>query len=183
MNIKKKWFISLLALAVICIFFKGPLFRACVTYKSIGLRPNYTAKDKKLVDYIDSFSVDADIHNVIKQGLVATSELLHFTVSNNPSDPNKLINAKAAHCVGYAAFFAAACNRMLKKNGLSKTWTAKPQVGYLYVFGVNINNYMKTPFTKDHDFVTIENKVTGEILAVDPSIHDYLFIDFINYQY
>jgi hypothetical protein len=30
--------------------------------------------------------------------------------------------------------------------------------------------------------VTIENKKTGEILAVDPTVNDYLNIDFITYS-
>ena len=37
-------------------------------------------------------------------------------------------------------------------------------------------------FFKDHDFVTIENKETGEIFAVDPSVNDYLFIDFVTFN-
>jgi len=30
--------------------------------------------------------------------------------------------------------------------------------------------------------VTIENKTTGEIFAVDPTVNDYLYIDFITYS-
>ena len=32
---------------------------------------------------------------------------------------------------------------------------------------------------KDHDFVTIENKITEEIVAVDPTVNDYLRIEFV----
>jgi hypothetical protein len=34
---------------------------------------------------------------------------------------------------------------------------------------------------QDHDFVTIKNNETGEIMAVDQTVNDYLYIDFIIY--
>jgi hypothetical protein len=79
--------------------------------------------------------------------------------------------------VGYAAFFATTCNYLLKKYHLDATWTAQPQAGKMYLLGENIHPYFHSPFFRDHDFVVIKNKVTGEILAVDPTIHDYLFIN------
>ena len=40
----------------------------------------------------------------------------------------------------------------------------------------------KSTFFKDHDFVTIENKVTGEVFAVDPTLYDYSGIKLVRYQ-
>jgi hypothetical protein len=70
----------------------------------------------------------------------------------------------------------------LKRYNLADRWTAKPQIGQLYFLGTNIHKYFNSAFFKDHDFVTIENKKTGEILAVDPTVNDYLHIDFITYS-
>ena len=69
----------------------------------------------------------------------------------------------------------------MKKYNLDDTWTAKPQIGQLYLLGTNIHQYFNHPFLKDHDFVAIENKQTGQILAVDPTVNDYFYIDFITY--
>jgi len=55
-------------------------------------------------------------------------------------------------------------------------------VEQLYFLGTNIHKYFNSSFFKDHDFVTIENKTTGEIFAVDPTVNDYLRIDFITYS-
>jgi len=153
-------------------------------YKSVGLRRNYSARDKKLVDYINAridHHIDSDVEQIVKLGLSITSEQLNFTDGKNEIDPNKLIRSRTAHCVGYASFFATTCNYLLAKHNLSKSWTAKPQVGQLYFLGVNIRQYFSTPFFKYHDFVTIENKATGQTFAIDPTVSDYLCIDFVTY--
>lgn len=93
-----------------------------------------------------------------------------------------LLLPRQANCVGYTTFFATTCNYLLEKNNLSDIWIAKPQVGQLYLLGVNIHNYFNSAFFKDHDFVTIENKKTGEIYAVDPTISDYLRIKEVFYN-
>jgi hypothetical protein len=158
MKFIKRTLLTILIITTVGLLFRGWFYRHLVTYKSIGLRTNYLATDKKLTDYIDA--------NIDKQTDI---------------DPNKLIYSKTAHCVGYASFFATTCNYLFKKYNLSDNWTAKPQIGQLYFLGTNIHKYFKSSFFKDHDFVTIENKTTGKIYAVDPTLNDYLFIDFISY--
>jgi hypothetical protein len=164
--------------------FRGALYRYLVRYQSVGVRMNYVATDDKLIDYIETSAneqTDLDIAQIIQLGLSITSKQLHFAATQNDIDPNHLVNSKAAHCVGYAAFFATTCNYLLKKYNLGDHWEAKPHIGQLYFLGANVHQYSNAPFFKDHDFVTIRNKTTGEIRAVDPTINDYLGIDFINY--
>ncbi len=166
----------------IIILFRNWIYRQCVTYRSIGLRQNYVAKDDKLIDFIEKNACsdsNPTIEYIVNSSLVATSKQLNFTSHNNENDPNKLIYTQEAHCVGYAAFFAATCNYLLQKYKLDKQWTAKPQIGQLYLFGTNVHQYLKTPFFKDHDFVIIENKETNRIFAVDPTVNDYCSIDFV----
>lgn len=167
------------------ILFRSWIFRQVVTYHSLGLRANYSANSEVLTKYIDS-CIDKqskpNIKQIIKLGLSLTSSQLHFTAAKNDTDPNKLITSKSAHCVGYASFFASTCNYLLEKYKLSGTWTAKPRIGQLCFLGHNIHHYFNSPFFKDHDFVTIENKTTGEMIAVDPTLNDYLYIDFITYK-
>lgn len=184
MKIIKRIFFIILIFAAVGLLFRGYLYRQLVTYKSLGPRTNYLATDKNLTAYIDSSlgsQKDRDIESIINLGLSITSEQLIFTADKSDIDPNKLIYSKKTHCVGYARFFATTCNYLLEKYNLADTWSAKPQVGQLYFLGTNIHNYSTSAFFKNHDFVTIENKTTGEIFAVDPSISDYLYIDFITY--
>ena len=181
----KRIFLTFLVLASIGILFRGWFCRHLVVYKSVGLRKNYSAVDKELLDCIDVGSTELNgpnILQIIKLGLSITSEQLNYSIGKSDVDPNKLFSSKKAHCVGYASFFASTCNYLLEKNNLAQTWTAKPHVGHLYMFGSNIHQYFNSSFFKDHDFVTIENKITGELFAVDPTVNDYLYIDFISYS-
>jgi hypothetical protein len=170
-----KW--TLLAIFFITTFgilFRGFIFRHLVTYRSVGLRTNYYATDNKLVDLINANADNKsyqDIEEIIKLGLSITSKQLNFTANKNNIDPNKLV----------ATFFSTTCNQLLDKYKLADTWTAKPQVGQLYFLETNIHQYFNTPFFRDHDFATVENKITGQIFAVDPTVSDYLLIDFVTY--
>jgi hypothetical protein len=176
--------LTILILTAVGLLFRGWFYRHLITYKSFGLRTTYPATNENLVDYINANidkQADTDIEQIIELGLSITSKQLNFTADKNDNDPNKLITSKTAHCVGYATFFATTCNYLLDKYNLADTWTARPRVGQLYFLGTNIHKYFNSSFFKDHDFVTIENKTTGEIFAVDPTVNDYLRIDFITY--
>ena len=181
----KRIILTLLVLTMVGLLFRGSIYRRLVTYKSVGPRTDYSATHNKLVDYINVNTYEytnPEIEQIIKLGLSITSRQLNFSAQKNDIDPNKLIVSKSAHCVGYATFFATTCNYLLEKNNLADTWTAKPQVGQLHFLGTNIHKYFNASFFKDHDFVTIKNKRTGQIFAVDPTVNDYLCIDFITYS-
>lgn len=182
MKIIKRIIQALLILILLGLIFRGWIFRHSFTYKEISQRISYIAIDKKLVSYIEESvddEKDPEIEEIIKLGLSITSRHLKFTSSKNDNDPNKLINSKTAHCIGYAAFYSTTCNYLLKKFNRNNEWIAKPQKGQIYLFGTNIHKYFNTSFFESHDFVTIENNSTGEIFAVDPTVHDYFHIDFI----
>lgn len=184
MKIIKRLLLTILVLTAAGLLFRGWFYRHLVSYKSVGLRTNYSATNDKLISYIRASVAgkkDLDIRAITKLGLSLTSRQLNFTADKNAIDPNKLINSRAAHCIGYATFFATTCNYLLEQYNLADTWSAIPQVGQLYFLGTNSHTYFNSAFFKDHDFVTIENKVTGEVLAVDPTVNDYSGIDFITF--
>ncbi len=185
MKFIKRTFLTIIILTVVGILLRGSLYRKLVTYKSIGQRTNYIATNHKLIDYLNQIAdkeTNQNINQLIELSLSATSKQLNFTTDKNNNDPNKLITTRIAHCVGYASFFATTCNYFLKKYNLIDTWTTKTQIGQLYFLGTNIHQYFDTPFFKDHDFVTIENKKTGEFFAVDPTINDYFFINYVTFK-
>src|SRR5690606_12369383 len=172
-------------LIIVTILFRGPIFRSLITYDSIGERKNYPVTHPKLTHYIDSSSEsfkDSDVEQIIKQSLSLTSRQLNFTIDKNDNDPNLLISSKTSHCVGYAHFFASTCNYLLNKHDLSKDWIAKPQIGQMSFLGIKMHQFFDSPFFKDHDFVVIENLMTGEKFAVDPTVRDYLWIDYVTYD-
>jgi hypothetical protein len=180
---KRFLYIAFFILVVISI--RGWFFRKCITYRSAGYRSNYTVKARELRNLINNRDTDTgsrSIEEIVDLSLSITSDQLNFAVHQNSNDPNKLIDSKEAHCVGYASFFAATCNYLLKKRSMGEVWKAQPHIGELYIFGINLHQFFSSPFFKDHDFVTISNKLTGDILAVDPTVHDYLFINHVSFE-
>ncbi len=181
----KRTILAILILAAVGVFFRGWIYRSLVTYHSVGERTNFSVTNDKLINYLDASTKninEPNIQQIIKLGLSISSKQLNFSAGKNDIDPNQLINSKTAHCVGYAAFFTTSCNYLLEKYELSGEWTAKHQIGQLNFLGINIHKLFNSPFFKDHDFVIIKNEKTGETLAVDPTINDYLSIVFITYS-
>lgn len=181
---KKRIGLTIIILLAIGLLFRGLVYWHLVGYKSIGIRANYSATNHQLIELIDSkdgLTAQPDIEQIIKLGLSITSAHLNFTASDNDNDPNKLIDSKTAHCVGYASFFTVTCNHLLDKYSLNDKWTATSNVGQLYFLGRNVHTYFDSPFFKDHDFVTIQNASTGQVFAVDPTVNDYLGIDHVNF--
>ncbi len=182
MKIIKRISSIVIVLVIILLLFRGSIYRKLINYKSVIIRKEYVVKSSKLVNCIELNSENKqnlNIDEIIKLALLITSQELNFTADKNYNDPNKLIISKTAHCVGYASFFSSTCNYIIKKNKLDTVWTAKPYKGEIYFLGVNVHKYLNSPFFKNHDFVIIENKLSGEILAVDPTINDYFYINFV----
>jgi hypothetical protein len=181
-----KWVgLIFLLVSIVLILFRGWIFRNTVSYKSIGDRKNYHATDKKLVEFTETNptrETAPTVESIIKKSLDITSQQLRYSSYSSKTNPNKLIYTGEAHCVGYASFFTTLCNGILEKHKLSDQWIAKAKVGQLYFFDVNIHQYFSSPFFKDHDFVVIENQRTGQTFSVDPTVSDYLYIDFVTFN-
>jgi len=176
----KRIFLIVGVFLFLCVLFRGCLYRQVVAYESIGVRMNYKVTDNELHDCINTNlenESEMNIDEIIERSLEITASELNFTSGKNDVDPNKLIHSKTAHCVGYAAFYAATCNCILKKYKLDNAWSAEPQRGKIYFLGMNVHNWFDSSFLKDHDFVIIRNSETGEIRAVDPTLYDYLYIE------
>lgn len=185
MRFIKRIVLALIVLTIVVFVFRQALYSCLITYKSVGQRATYSVTDNALINYIEANTDNEnnlDVKDVIKVALAKTSALLCFSTENNNNDPNRLFELKQAHCVGYASFFTTTCNYLLAKNNLNNNWAAKPQIGKLLLFEVDIHQYFNSPFFKDHDFVIVENKETGEVFAVDPVVNDYLFIEFIRIE-
>ncbi len=182
MKVLKRIFLITLTFLAVVIILRGTFYRRIVAYKSIGQRINYEATSEQLTQYLNKNRKEkdsADIENIIKKSLFLTSKTLNFTFSKSDHNPNKLIDSQMANCIGYAAFFSAVCNYLLKKHNLSGEWIAQSEIRQLYVFGINIHPYFTSSFFKDHDFVIIKNRKTKETFTADPIVHDYLYINFV----
>ncbi len=181
----KKFIRISLILVVMLVLLRGYIFRQVVVYQTVGHRVSYPITNPDLKAYLNAhacLSEHCSETEIINRALTLTADHLHFTAANNSVDPNRLYETQAAHCVGYAAFFTTACNYFFKEKGMDDTWTAHQHIGQLLCFGLNVHPFFSTPFFRDHDFVIIQNRQTGEKIAVDPNMYDYLYIQEISFR-
>lgn len=180
---KKRLRIIFLLLAILILVFalRAPLFRLCVAYNPAGIR-------KPVIDQKTGHTTippenrpdnpGVNIHGIISRTLDQTAEKLEFSFINCASDPEQLLTSGKANCIGYTRLFCY----FFQKNTVSGTfteWTAQPYTGQINIFGKNIHPYVNHPFFQDHDFVIISNRLTGEKIAVDPSLYDYKGIGYV----
>lgn len=180
MKFLRRFLFTVLVLLTTGVLFRGCIYRKAVTYRSAGVRQPYALTAAALADAIAVCAAsenNPDVETVIADALELTDNTLCFASTGTTDNPNKLIVSERAHCVGYAAFFTTVCNELLWKNNMHETWVAQQHIGKLTVFGKNIHAFFKSPFFRDHDFVIIKNKITGETIAVDPSLYDYLYVE------
>jgi hypothetical protein len=182
MKLFKKLLFGLLALTILTFLLRNWLFWQLFSYQAVGDRPAYAIENPQLRAYIENEWPDNSTKSpraVLKKALQLSAQQLHFTAAHNHNDPNLLLNSHSAHCVGYAAFTTTVCNELLQRYQLNAEWKAEARVGQIHCLGINVHPYFQSAFFKDHDFVVLRNLKTGEELAADPTVYDYLGITFV----
>lgn len=168
-------------LLIVTILFRSFLFRSSVNYSKISVRDNVILTDKNLINEIDKKTEKKmlTIEEIIKLSSDITNEKLKFTFKKTSSNPNISSKLKKANCIGYSSLFNSIGNYIIRKQKMINKYEFIHLVGKLDVFGFNIHNLFNTPFFKDHDFNEIAFKKTGENKFIDPSLRDYLRIEYV----
>ena len=126
---------------------------------------------------VDGMCKDADS---VKEILAECSELvcgrLSFAAKND-------IECGEANCIGYAQLTSAVINHAFRVKRLPGN--AKPVVGKVCLFGVDLNNGAQAilpekhrSFFKDHDFVEVD--LGDRVVFIDTSLQDLTGFRFIN---
>lgn len=173
----KKWIIFLIIIFA-AIFCRKYLFNAFFRYEIIKERSVSKITNKDLKNNLDKDENSHDsVENIIQNSLDETSSRLIFTFNKCHTEVNRLVESKKTNCIGYAGFLASVIQYKIDQNGLNNQWKIHHQVGEIYFLDENINKHFDSKFFKDHDFVTVENIETNEVIAVDATVYDYLKID------
>lgn len=167
---KKKSF-TICALLILAIFF---LIWSSLSLSKIGNRSNPYHLTQALQSEIREEASGMTAEEIRLYSIKKTSSLLSFSVKND------LSNGKA-NCVGYAQMCASISNCAFKANGINAS--AKPVVGYVMFYGINLCNVLKwcmptkrwENFVKDHDFV--EYHIDGQTIYCDASAYDLIYQD------
>lgn len=159
--------------------FRGIIFRCIISYHPVTESPTTTIDDPSFAHLINKEKPKEEVEEVIRLALHITADHLSFTTARTDSSPHYSFISGKANCVGYAAFFASTCNTILQNNSLDGSWIAKHIRGNISLVGVDLHQFFRNPFFKDHDFNIIENTKTGERFIIDATVYDYAFIYFV----
>ena len=168
--------LALLLLTLLC---RGPIYRHLITYHPTAIRPEIPITNQALMDQIDEQAGQREMNMAqiicIANGI--TGKVLQFTTDRALSNPNELLRTRRANCIGYAALFNAIANYLIRKNHLQDQIAARHQVGRLTLAGTDLHQFFDDPFFRDHDFNTLTDLASGAVIAVDPTVSDYLWIE------
>ena len=105
---------------------------------------------------------------------------MSFSTGKVSGNPNEVLKEGKANCIGYSALFSSIIDFLIDKQNDRDKIRTKHLIGKIEFFGVDIHQFSEHPFFRDHDFNSIENLDTGEIIYFDPSVSDYLKIEKIS---
>ena len=114
---------------------------------------------------------------IINHCVGVTVNLLEFSFKQDPLFKHSV---SKAHCVTYAKVCSSLCNEAFQANNIEAK--AKPVVGYVECFGINLCKWYSSLNTKhknyfkDHDFVEIQG--SNYAIYVDPCLKDLIGSDF-----
>jgi len=168
-------------LFLIFILFKGWIFRQLITYSNIGSRENIEITHSNLLEKIRLKSSDESmtIEKIVQISRSITIQELSFSRTQISRNPNDLFNTKKANCIGYAAMFNSIANHLIHSNNLELKYAANHQIGRLELLGFNLHAFFNSPFFRDHDYNEIIDLQKRKTLAIDPSVTDYLGINYV----
>lgn len=171
----------ILVFLLISILFRGWIFRQLITYINIGERENIKVTNTRLLEKIRLKSTEEaiKIEQIIQIAKSITIKELRFSKNQISRNPNDLIDTNQANCIGYAAMFNSIANYLIRENNLEQKYESHHRIGNLELLGFNLNQFFTNPFFQDHDYNEIVDLQKGKIFAIDPSISDYLRIDFV----
>ncbi|CAM3937772.1 hypothetical protein [Elizabethkingia bruuniana] len=166
-------FFILIFAAILC---RSCLFNTFFRYNVIGERKVVQFKDRELRTFLDNQKKN-DINDIIQSALEKSTSDLSFSFEKCDNKTDILVKTKKANCVGYSAYLASTIQYMLNSKKLNDKWRVSHKVGNIFFLQMNINNYMKSKFFRDHDFVIVENTETKEVIAIDGTLYDYFGIN------
>lgn len=178
--------LKIVCILILCfLLFKGFFYRLFINYNIIGSRINIEITDSLLINKIEKVSSDEviSLEKIIEIANSITCETLRFTTNKASNNPNELIHTNEANCIGYAAMFNSIANYLIIKNNLEDKFEAKHLIGKLDLFGIDSHQFFNTGFLRDHDFNQIKNLSTGQIISIDASVYDYLWISKVASNY
>jgi hypothetical protein len=144
-------------------------------YTVIGERPAINLTSPEIFSE-KTISPELTTSEMIDLALSETGKRLTFSSRAESNDPIEVLKTGAANCVGYSAVFNSILQELISKHGKDESIHAVHLVARLELLSIDLHQFARSSFLRDHDFNKIEDLETGEIYYVDPSVSDILRI-------
>jgi hypothetical protein len=177
----KKLLIGMLFIFILCVLFRGWVFRSTVAYYEVGEREIVELTDEELIAELENYE-HFSFEEIKEIAEDITNKKLKFALRKVSGDPNRILQNGKANCIGYSALFNSIAQYLIKKQKEEDKIQVKHLVGKIEFLGMDLHQISEDPFFKDHDFNMIENLETGEKIYFDPSVSDILKIRRIRYK-
>jgi len=171
--------LKIIGISLLLIFlFKGFFYRQTIHYTPIKERKSIPLTNQKIITLLKSEvkNKQLNLQEIANIATKITTNQLTFTFQKAAINPNKIAATGKATCVGYAAFFSAVANHLIKEAKLQDHYQVRHLVGHLDFLGVDLHQFFTHSFYQNHDYNQIKNIKTRATIYIDPSISDYLWI-------
>lgn len=175
---KSKLWIYVVVICFVCLF-RGSLFRLLFSYEDCGKKTAEGNLSMALMKHIDSLAQRFNpqgIEEIIELSNEITKDQLSFSIDSREVDPNQLFPSGNTHCVGYARFFSAVCNRLIQVKMASSDYRCEAHCGKIHFLGFDIHQLFNKPNLRDHDFNIVRARAPLQSIGVDASLNEYFQI-------
>ena len=177
---KFKRFLLYLGLILgVLVIFRGPIFRLTVNYTKVSERNLFKITNPVLLADISKKHGGEELpfDELIDLANDMTTQYLQFSDANTSQNPNQTFSTKKANCVGYAAMFNSIFTQLALLQNSETRYIVTHQIGRLDFLGTDLHQFLSSPFFRDHDFNSVLDKQTEEIVNIDSSLSDYFWIN------
>lgn len=174
----KRVVVSALVLCLVIITGYGVVVHG-LSYRILGYRPYQQSLDHQHLAAVQTRLQAAGGSAVTpatlsKFAVAETARRLTFARKYNAlSNPNKILDGQQAHCKMYSYVVAATYNQLARQ----RNWQATCRVayGHVYLYGVNLHQFVGGAFFRDHDFCVFADEQGA--YAADAILYDYFLVD------
>ena len=171
----KKWLLGMVFIFIVCVLFRGWLFRTTIQYNEIGERELIELTNEEIISELEKYE-NLSFIEIKELAAEITNAKLKFSIGKVSGNPNDVLENGKANCIGYSALFNSIAKYLIKQQNEENKIQTRHLIGKVEFLGMDVHQISDNPFFKDHDFNVIEDLETGEKIYFDPSVSDVLKI-------
>lgn len=172
----KNKILIIISLFLICLM----IFPVNKEFYKLKERPGEIKIPNHIKEYVIESTHSYDVYEITRHCAKITCDLLEFSFNQNISFNNGTLKG---HCVTYARLHSTLCNIAFKAHNINAQ--AKPIVGNIIMYNININNLLVKIIPKKYEHYFINHDIVeitydnNKILLIDPLEREFFGLEYI----